>query len=187
MTIKNIEKTPKDLFDEEVKQADIDHHTPTAGAMSGHIVANLVVLIDKLQQAKWYVKGMNAHSLKAYFGDLLVQASQQKDELGRTLVDENLLTPTTQAEFSEYAMLTENGENKYHSAEWLIDNFVHDYNTENLFVTRAIKLAEKEDRPALAAMLTKLLGENNHNIASLQALLGNTPRAGLDEEDEDDF
>ncbi|EHO50510.1 ferritin-like protein [Lentilactobacillus kisonensis F0435] len=155
--------------------------------MTGHIVSNLVVLVNKLQQAKWYVKGMNANTLKNYFGDLLVQANDQKDKLGETLIDENLLTPTTQKEFTEYAMLTENGENKYHSAEWLIDNFVHDYDTENLFVTRAIRLAEKEDRPVLATMLTKIFGENNHNIASLQALLGNTPRAGLDEEDDDEF
>lgn len=183
MTTKNAETTPKDLFAAEVKQADIDHHTPTAGAMVGHIVSNLVVLADKLQQAKWYVKGMNAHSLKAYFGELLMQANKQKDALGTTLIDENLLTPTTQKEFSEYAMLTENGENKYHSVEWLIDSFVHDYDTENLFITRAIKLAQKEDRPVLAAALTKLLGDNNHNIAELQALLGNDPREGLDEED----
>jgi hypothetical protein len=36
--------TPEKLFEAEVKQADIDHHTPTAGAMTGHIVANLEVL-----------------------------------------------------------------------------------------------------------------------------------------------
>lgn len=57
MTTKNAEQTPKDLFAAEVKQADVDHHTPTAGAMTGHIVSNLVVLVNKLQQAKWYVKG----------------------------------------------------------------------------------------------------------------------------------
>ncbi len=116
---------------------------------------------------------------------LLQQAYRQKDELGTVLIDEDLLTPTTQKEFAEYAMLQEKGQNKYQTAEWLINELVHDYDTSNLFVTRAIKLAEKEDRPVLAQHLITLLGENNHQIASLQALLGRTPREGLDEEDDD--
>lgn len=63
--------TPAELFKNEVKQADIDHHTPTAGAMTGHVVANLVILANKLQQAKWYVKGINATTLKELFDKLL--------------------------------------------------------------------------------------------------------------------
>ncbi|MFD1126419.1 ferritin-like domain-containing protein [Lentilactobacillus raoultii] len=178
-------ETPEKLYQAEVKQADIDHHTPTAGAMTGHIVANLVVLADKLQQTKWYLKGLHAAALKQVMADLLQQAYRQKDDLGTVLIDEDLLTPTTQKEFTEYAMLREKGQNKYQTAEWLINELVHDYDTSNLFVTRAIKLAEKEDRPVLAQHLTTLLGENNHQIASLQALLGRTPREGLDEEDDD--
>lgn len=178
--------TPEKLFEAEVKQADIDHHTPTAGAMTGHIVANLVVLSDKLQMAKWYVKGMQAEQLKGIFGKLMTQAYGQKDALGTVLIDEALVTPSTQKEFGEYAMLEENGQNKYESAEWIVNDLVHDYDTENMFVTRAIKLAEKEDRPVLAQHLVGLLRDNNHNIATLQALLGNTPREGLDEEDEED-
>ncbi|MCH4164579.1 MAG: DNA starvation/stationary phase protection protein [Lentilactobacillus diolivorans] len=179
-------ETPEKRYQAEVKQADIDHHTPTAGAMTGHIVANLVVLADKLQQMKWYVKGINANELKGSFKGLLKQAYQQRDALGTALIDENLITPTIQKEFAEYAMLTENGQNKYQSAEWLINDLVHDYNTQNLFVTRAIKLAEKEDRPVLAQHLTTLLGNDNHNIAMLQALLGKTPREGLDEDEDED-
>lgn len=179
-------QTSEKLYEAEVKQADLDHHTPTAGAMTGHIVSNLVILADKLQQIKWYVKGMNAASLKQTIADLLQQAYRQKDTMGSVLIDEALLTPTTQKEFTEYAMLQENGRNKYQNADWLVDDLVHDYDTSNLFVTRAIKLAEKEDRPVLAQHLTTLLGENNHNIAFLQALLGKTPREGLDEEDDAD-
>lgn len=97
--------TPEKLFEAEVKQADIDHHTPTAGAMTGHIVANLEVLSNKLQMAKWYVKGMSAQQLKVLFGDLLKQAYDQKDALGTVLIDEALITPSTQKEFTEYTML----------------------------------------------------------------------------------
>ena len=175
--------TPAELFKNEVKQADIDHHTPTAGAMTGHVVANLVILANKLQQAKWYVKGINATTLKELFDKLLSQAYRQKDDLGKTLIDENLIVPSVQEEFDTYTMLEENGQNKYETADWLINNFVHDYDTENMFITRAIKLANKEDRPVLALALTNLLAANNHNIATLQALLGKTARDGLDEEE----
>lgn len=178
--------TPEKLFEAEVKQADIDHHTPTAGAMTGHIVSNLEVLANKLQMAKWYVKGMSAETLKNVFGDLLDQAYSQKDALGTVLIDEGLITPSTQKEFTEYAMLEENGQNKYKTAEWLVDDLVHDYDTENMFVTRAIKLAQKEDRPVLADYLVNLLGDNNHNVAKLQALLGKSPREGLDEDEDDE-
>ena len=175
--------TPAELFKNEVKQADIDHHTPTAGAMTGHVVANLVILANKLQQAKWYVKGINATTLKELFDKLLSQAYRQKDDLGKTLIDENLIVPSVQEEFDTYTMLEENGQNKYETADWLINNFVHNYGTENMFITRAIKLANKENRPVLALTLTNLLAANNHNIATLQALLGKTARDGLDEEE----
>lgn len=175
--------TPAELFKNEVKQADIDHHTPTAGAMTGHVVANLVILANKLQQAKWYVKGINATTLKELFDKLLSQAYRQKDDLGKTLIDENLIVPSVQEEFDTYTMLEENGQNKYETADWLINNFVHDYDTENMFITRAIKLANKENRPVLALALTNLLAANNHNIATLQALLGKTARDGLNEEE----
>lgn len=33
--------TKEELYQAELKQADQDHHTPTAGAMTGHILANL--------------------------------------------------------------------------------------------------------------------------------------------------
>ena len=175
--------TPAELFKNEVKQADIDHHTPTAGAMTGHVVANLVILANKLQQAKWYVKGINATTLKELFDKLLSQAYRQKDDLGKTLIDENLIVPSVQEEFDTYTMLEENGQNKYETAYLLINNFVHNYGTENMFITRAIKLANKENRPVLALALTNLLAANNHNIATLQALLGKTARDGLDEEE----
>ncbi|WP_318530013.1 hypothetical protein [Secundilactobacillus paracollinoides] len=39
-------------------------------------------------------------------------------------------------------------------------------------MTRAITLAEKEDRPAMAAYLTTILGQNNHDVRVLEDVLG---------------
>lgn len=38
----------EEKYQAELKQSDIDHHTPTAGAMMGHIIANLAIHSLKL-------------------------------------------------------------------------------------------------------------------------------------------
>ena len=140
------ELTIDEQYAAELKQSDIDHHVPTAGAMTNHILSNLMVAYVKLTQVKWYVKGPQSLALRTAYQRLLDQNVRQFAELGELL---------------------------------LVD-------TENLFVDRAIKLAEKENRPALAAWLVAYRGSNNRNIRELQVYLGNDARTGLDEEDEDD-
>ncbi|MTV81586.1 ferritin-like domain-containing protein [Secundilactobacillus folii] len=176
----------EEKYQAEVKQADIDHHTPTAGAMTGHIVANLRIMDVKLHQAKWFMKGFEAAAVRPLYDSLIDQARTDYDTVADALLDENELPPSTTAEYTEYKMLDEDGRNKYLSTSELVNLTAHDYSTENLFVTRAIKLAQKEDRPALAATLTTLLAHNNHAIQQLQALLGKTAWEGLVEEDDDD-
>lgn len=180
------ELTPAQKWTNEQAQADKAHHTPTAGAMTGHIVANLEVLSHKLLQSSWYVTGLNHNELREQFAHQREQAQTQLVTLGQMLIDEGEMAPSTTQEFVDYSMLEEAGAFKYESATAMIDQFAHDYYTENLFVTRAIKLAQKEERPVLAAFLTELLGSNNHNIAELQAMLGRYGLEGLAEEDEDD-
>ena len=45
----------EEKFAQEIKQADIDHHKPTAGAMVGHVLANFKLEEMKLIQAQLYV------------------------------------------------------------------------------------------------------------------------------------
>ena len=57
-----------------------------------------------------------------------------------------------------------------------------------MFIDRAIVLAQKETRPAMAVFLTNLRGQNNHAIQTLQAILGKQAWDDLveiDDEDED--
>ncbi|MFB9769000.1 Dps family protein [Lactiplantibacillus modestisalitolerans] len=180
------EATIDELYAAELKQSDIDHHAPTAGAMTNHILSNLMVAYVKLSQVKWYVKGPESFSLRAEYQRLLDQNVQQFAELGDLLLDENQKPSSTTEELIKYSMLEENGAFKYQNASDLVAGTIKDFDTENLFVDRAIKLAEKEDRPALAAWLTDYRGSNNRNIRELQAYLGNDARTGLDEEDDDE-
>ncbi|WP_048001048.1 Dps family protein [Lactiplantibacillus herbarum] len=170
----------------ELKQSDIDHHVPTAGAMTNHILSNLMVAYVKLTQVKWYVKGPQTFILREAYQQLLDQNMQQFAELGELLLDEGQKPSSTTAELTKYAMLTEDGAFKYHDAATLVTATIKDFDTANLFVDRAIKLAEKEERPVLAAWLIDYRGSNNRHIRELQAYLGNEARFGLDEEDDDE-
>lgn len=159
-------------YQAEVKQADTDHHTPTAGAMTGHIVANLNINITKLHQALWFLTGPESVAIKSLYRDLITEARQTYDDLADVLLDEGQLPPSTTAEYENYKMLEEDGRLKYHATEDVLTTTIEDFNTQNLFVTRAITLAEKEDRPAMAAYLTTILGQNNHDIRVLEDALG---------------
>lgn len=173
-------------YQAEIKQADIDHHTPTAGAMTGHILANLHVNNIKLHQTSWFLDGFAAEALRPLYTELISAGRKSFDALAEVLLDENELPPSTLAEYTQYSMLEEDGRNKYRSNAELVDITAHDYATQNMFIDRAIALAAKEERPAMAAFLTELRGQNNRAIRRLQAVLGKTAWEGLVEEDDDD-
>ncbi|MCT3034304.1 ferritin-like domain-containing protein [Pediococcus parvulus] len=175
-------KTPEELFAAEQKQSEIDHHVPTAGAMVNHIVSNFTVLDAKLHQVTWYVKGLSAPAIQHVLKHLIRENRTHYDEVGELLLDENEKPSSTTAEYSEYSMIGENGKNKYFTADEMVSEAVQDYVTQNLFVDRAIKLAEKEERPALCNYMEKLRGDDNHAIRVLQALVGNNAGDGLEEE-----
>ncbi|MGX7133470.1 ferritin-like domain-containing protein [Enterococcus songbeiensis] len=183
MTEKDVIETN---YQAEVKQADIDHHKPTAGAMSGHIVANFWYFDVKLHQALWYVKGPQAIALQEFYENLIAENRTWLDRLGAILLDENELPPSTVAEYTQYAKMNEDPRVKYYDAAELLDETAHDITTANLFVDRAILLAQKENRPALSAFFVELRGYNNHVIRTVQALLGKTAWDGLVEEDDED-
>lgn len=173
-------------YQAELRQADLDHHKPTAGAMAGHIVANLWYFDVKLHQAVWFVKGAQALQLQDFYETLIQENRQQLDDLGAILLDENELPPATVAEYMKYTKMSEDARLKYVTAADLVNETAHDYTTANMFIDRAIILAQRENRPALANFLINLRGSNNHRTRQLQALIGKTAWEDLVEVDEDD-
>ncbi|WP_125573040.1 Dps family protein [Levilactobacillus huananensis] len=178
--------TIADRYAAEQAQTEHDHHVPTAGAMTNHILANLHISIVKFHQVRWSVKGPLALSVRQLLSDYIATYRTQFDALGERLLDEGEIVSTTTKEFHDYNMLQESGDKKYLAAADQVGDLIHDADTHNLFIDRAIKLADKEERPALASFLINLRGINNHIIRELQAVLGNDARDGLDEEDDDD-
>ncbi len=64
-----------------MKQADHDHHVPTAGAMSGHVLANLQVLIRKLTQFRGTLRGVASEIDRQLLDQLMQQAQDHFDDL----------------------------------------------------------------------------------------------------------
>ena len=144
------------------KQADHDHHVPTAGAMSGHVLANLQVLTRKLIQ----------------FDDLVADLAAQGEGF-----------PTTTAEFGEYTMLKEDPAFRFWTNDMKLDAVVNDLDTCQLFVSRAIPLANKENKAVLAVDMLQLQRWHEQSILRLQTRLGRQVTAGralLDEDEDDD-
>ncbi|AKP67503.1 ferritin-like domain-containing protein [Companilactobacillus ginsenosidimutans] len=173
-------------FQAEQKQVDIDHHTPTAGAMTNHVLSNRMIMNMKLHQIEWFVKGPNAESYKAVIGQTIFENYDWYEKIAEQLLDEGEIPSSTTDEYKEYTMLEEHGENKYLDADEMLQTVVDDFVTDNMFVTRAIKLAEKEGRPAFNKLLIDLYGWNNHQIRIYQALLGKTATEGLEDDEDDD-
>jgi DNA-binding ferritin-like protein len=160
----------EEKYQAELKQAKLDHHKPTAGAMTGHILANLWYFDVKLHQAVWYLKGPQAISLQKFYRQLIAANRSQIDQLGDLLLDENQLPPATVSEYTQYAQLAENPRLKYCKSSQIVDETVQDFVTANLFIDRAIKLAQREERLVMAQHLIKMRGYNNQRIRQLQAV-----------------
>ncbi|WP_165005709.1 MULTISPECIES: ferritin-like domain-containing protein [unclassified Enterococcus] len=175
----------QEKYQAECVQSEKDHHTPTAGAMISHILANLMVHRTKVKQAKHYLEGP-----ARTFAEPVLKTMEEKedtlfDRLSQLVLDEGELIPTTFAEFNNYAMIKESGQLKYEPAEVILGEIVKDLDTQNLFVTRAIALAEQEEKFLLAAFLKELYGWLKHQIFLFQQYLGKDTIDKMLEEEED--
>ncbi|KRO18434.1 ferritin family protein [Lacticaseibacillus saniviri] len=179
-------QTAETLYQAEQKQVDTDHHTPTAGAMTGHILSNLHIQQNKLNQARFALKG----DAKVFAdGEITAMYHRERalfDELNQLMLDEGETIPTTTQEFLDYTFLSEQGQLKFESTATILFEIVKDCDAQLMFVTRGIALADKESKFALAAFLRQLDGWLKHQMRQIQAYLGHSVREGLDEEDDDE-
>lgn len=178
--------SPKEKYQEELKQSEIDHHTPTAGALVGHTLSNLVIQQNKLRQLLYYVKGSEQTFVQEVFSTIIDQESQLFDELNHLMLDEGEVIPTTTEEFTQYSMLEESGRLKYEPVNDRLMETVQDFATQLLFITRGITLAENENKWGIADFLKKLNTWIKHQIFVIQSYLGHEVTEGLEEDEDDD-
>lgn len=177
--------TPAEEYQQELAQSEKDHHTPTAGAMIGHIISNLAIQKVKLSQTLYYAKGVQRSFIAQEYPKIIQEEAQLFDELNQLMLDEREIVPTTTDEFKRYTMLKESGQLKYETANEQLAEAVRDFATQIMFVDRGIALAQKENRYSLANFLQKLNGWLKHQIVTLENTLGKTIPTVLTEDDED--
>lgn len=171
-------------YAKEVAQSERDHHKPTAGAMLGHVLANLFVQRAVLTQAGLYAKNPLERD---HFRKIAVKEGEWFDKLADLLLDEGEIVPSTTEEFIRYhKFITEDPKRKYWTDEALITSLISDFQNQNLFITRGIKLAQKEEKFALAAGATELYGYNLRVIRHLAGDVGKTPADFRDEDEDED-
>ena len=176
----------EEAYKAELKQSDIDHHKPTAGAMVGHIIANLLIHTLKINQAKFFAKGQASLFLGQHADEWIRYEQTEFNKLSQILVNNGESIPTTTDQFNEYTMLEENGATKYENGNNQLFALVKDFDTQILFVTKAIALSQKEAWPELSADLVELLSWIKEQIRKSQNFLGHELREGLYTEDDDD-
>lgn len=180
----------EEAYQSELKQSEIDHHTPTAGAMVGHIIANLLIHSLKINQAKFFTKGNASLFLCQYAPKWIEYEQTEFNKLNQILVNNGESIPTTTDQFKEYTMLEENGATKYEKGNDQLFTLVKDFDTQILFITKAITLAQNENWPELSANLVELLSWIKEQIRQSQNFLNHDLREGLyteEDDDDDDF
>ncbi|PWG00881.1 hypothetical protein [Levilactobacillus bambusae] len=177
--------TASDQWQAEQSQVDHDHHVPTAGAMTGHVLANLTIHSQKLRQLVGSVKGLESRTLSMLFLEQEQAEHDWVNRISRVMSDMGEAIPTTTAEFQCYTMLEEDGALKFESTANQLSVVVNDLVTQTLFVTRAIKLAEREGQSCLELTLKELDGWLRHQIRVYQQIRGQSVKEAMDEDDED--
>lgn len=176
------ELTIDEKYEKEVIKQAADHHKPTAAAMLGHALSNLFFEKVVLTQAGIFAK---MPDLRMYFRDLATQEDLFFYKISDLLVDLNETVPSTIDEFIQYhQFISEDPKRKYWTDEMLVESFITDFQNQNLFLTRAIKLSRLEEKFTLSVGITELYGHNLSVIRHLAGHLGKTV-ADFIEEDED--
>lgn len=180
--------TSTEQYEQELKQSEIDHHTPTAGAMTGHIIANMLIHSLKISQAKLYAQGPAALFMAQYGDRWIAHEQVMFATLDRLLVNNGESIPTTTDQLKQFTMLKEDGASKYEAGNDQLFDLIKDFDTQTLFITKAITLGQQSDWPELVDILTGLLTWIKDQVALAQRFLGHDLKTGLyTEEDDDDF
>ena len=178
--------TPQQRYQREVAQSDKDHHTPTAGAMTGHIIANLFLDILKIRQARWFAKGSARLFLTLHAGDWIRYESTMIERLDAVLISDNEMVPTTSGQLKEYGKLEEDPARKYAGGGEQLNDIIHDFDWQMIFVSKATALANNEGKPVLSSTLSEFHAWANRQIMEAQLFLGNDPRDNLYQDEDDD-
>lgn len=178
--------TMQEQYQFELARSEAEHHQPTAGAMIGHVTANLWLHTLKIEQAMLFAKGTGALFLENYGKDWLTTATSFRHQLNEKLRAEDDLIPTTSSELIKFSMLSEDAAFKYATDYDQIFDLIKAFDTQLLFINRAIVLAENEAHYGQEVVLKALYAWIRDQILIGQKFLGHDLTTGLYTELDDD-
>ncbi len=178
--------TAQQRYEQEAMKSDKDHHLPTAGAMTGHIIANLFLDMLKIRQARWFATGSTRLFLEIHSREWITYEATMIESLDDALSSDNEMIPTTTAQLSEYGALEENPARKYEDGAAQLADLIHDFDWQLIYVGKAITLAAAEGKTSLGSTLSDLRAWAKHQIREAQLFLGNDATDGLYKEVDDD-
>ncbi|QIL50752.1 DNA-binding protein [Weissella coleopterorum] len=173
-------------YEEELQRAEFEHHYPTAGAMIGHIIANLSIHSLKIKQARLFATDHAQLFFTQFAQDWYQNEQTYIWQLSQSLRDEDELIPTTQSEIQTYTGLTEDASLKYQAGAEQLFDLIKDFDTQLLYITKGIALAQKESHFGEIKQLEQLYSWIKAQITQGQLFLGHSIKEGLYVESEDD-
>lgn len=164
----------EEKYQAELKQSDLDHHKPTAGAMTGHIISNLLIHSLKINQASLFAKGTASLFLAEKSSAWIAYEQQEFAQLNRLLVNNGENIPNTTDQFDEDGH--ENVLQVLHSGDYVGENWLFGQDNTNNYVETTVQseicllkrqdfLELMHDQPRLSI---KLLELNMVKTANLQ-------------------
>ncbi|WP_099974095.1 DNA-binding protein [Lactobacillus terrae] len=170
-----------EMYNLEKQNSAENHKNVTAGAMVGHVISNLSINQNKIRQISIFHKDIDI-SFTNYLNELAQNEQKYIENLSIKLISENEIIPTTTEEFLENTMLKESGSLKYEQSTTKISELIQDFDTQLMFIIRAIVLAKNEQKYGLELLLKKLYSFMKRQITTLQFQINNDVSQGLEEE-----
>lgn len=175
----------QELFQIEKSRSNEEHHKPTAGAMIGHITANLLVQTLKIEQARLFANGVTQLFLQTNAKNWQLTMLKFYHKLNTLLRSEGDLVPTILNEIEEYSMIEEDGSAKYSDGDEQLMTIVKDFDMQLLFIKKALSLANTEDHHGQFLELQEIYSWFMDQIRLTQTFLGHSLKEGLYNENEE--
>lgn len=181
----DIQRRQEELFQAEESRSDKEHHQPTAGAMIGHVTSNLVLHMLLIEQARLFARGRAAEFLEKTGPYWEKSEADFLRKLNDSLAAEGDLIPTVTDQFRQFSMVEESAASKYKPGEDQLFDLIKAFDTQLLFITRSVSLADKEGHYGQSIILRDMYGWVKEQIRRGQQFLNHDLRQGLYQEEDD--
>lgn len=152
------------------KSQKSSHENKVAHAMSVHL-ADLYHLYFKTHVAHWNITGPMFNTLHAMFQEQYTEQWQALDEVAERIRALDVLAPSTHSEFANLSSIEKDVSPTYSTWQEVVNHILQIQISTAKSAKDAIKVAEENDDPASADLMTARLQIHEKSIWMLSSLL----------------